>query len=243
MCLFSFAYGGKETEIMKDITILVIEDDKSIINFLSIALRTNKYHYDIAENGLTGISLFLANNPDVILLDLGLPDIDGTEVIKQVRMTSKVPIIVISSRGQDIEKVEALDLGADDYVTKPFSINELMARIRVALRKQSSKQKLQQVFYSRDLKIDFESRIVTIKEEQIHLTPIEYKILVLLVKNSGKVLTHSFLQKEVWGHTDDYGEQQSLRVFVANIRRKIETDTTNPQYIITEVGVGYRFVE
>lgn len=223
--------------------ILVIEDDKSIINFLSIALKTNGYKYDIAENGMLGISLFLANKPDIILLDLGLPDIDGTEVIKQIRSSSKIPIIVISARGQDVEKVEALDLGADDYVTKPFSINELMARVRVALRNSHTEiEREALIFESRGLKIDFERRQVFIDEEQIHLTPIEYKILVLLVQNSGKVLTHLFLQKEVWGHSE-FGEPQSLRVFMANIRRKIEKDTTKPKYITTEVGVGYRFVE
>lgn len=222
--------------------ILLIEDDKSVINFLGIALKTNGYNYDVAENGIMGVSLFSANKPDLILLDLGLPDVDGIEIIKHVRLTSKVPIIVISSRGQDLEKVEALDLGADDYLTKPFSIEELMARIRVAFRNISLTNDHQKVFISKGLKIDFEKRQVFLDNELIHLTPIEYKILVMLVKNAGKVLTHSYLQNEIWG-CSDYSEHQSLRVFVANIRRKIETDTTKPQYIGTEVGVGYRFLE
>lgn len=222
--------------------ILLIEDDKSIINFLGIALKTNGYSYDVAEKGIMGVSLFSANKPDLILLDLGLPDVDGIEIIKHVRLTSKVPIIVISSRGQDLEKVEALDLGADDYLTKPFSIEELMARIRVALRNLSPENENQTVFQSKGLKINFDKRLVYLDNELIHLTPIEYKILILLVKNAGKVLTHSYLQNEIWG-CSDYSEHQSLRVFVANIRRKIETDTTKPQYIGTEVGVGYRFLD
>nr|WP_317282089.1 response regulator transcription factor [uncultured Sellimonas sp.] len=221
--------------------ILVIEDDKSIINFLSISLKTNNYKVDVAETGLMGMSLFFTNKPDMILLDLGLPDIDGTEIIKQIRMTSKIPIIVISARGQDEEKVEALDLGADDFVTKPFSINELMARIRVAFRREIPDTVEKSVFEADDLKIDFEMRQVFVEGKEIHLTPIEYKILLLLVKNAGKVLTHKYLQNEIWGYSEEK-EFQSLRVFMANIRKKIEKDTNHPKYIMTEVGVGYRFV-
>lgn len=221
--------------------ILVIEDDKSIINFLSISLKTNEYKVDVAENGLNGISLFLTNKPDLVLLDLGLPDIDGTEVIKQIRFSSRIPIIVISARGQDSEKVEALDLGADDFVTKPFSIQELLARVRVGLRKTVPDAVIQNVFKAGGLKIDYEMRQVTVDEAPIHLTPMEYKILLLLVKNAGKVLTHRYLQSEIWGYADE-NEFQSLRVFMANIRKKIEKDTNQPKYIVTEVGVGYRFV-
>ena len=182
--------------------VLIIEDDKSILNFLGISMKTNGYSYDIAENGLNGISLFMTNKPDLILLDLGLPDIDGTEVIKQVRMTSKTPIIVISSRGQEKEKVEALDLGANDYLTKPFSVNELFARIRVAMRSTYPIETADEIFTLDALKIDFEKRQVFIDEEEIHLTPIEYKILVLLVKNAGKVLTHTYIQNEIWGYSE-----------------------------------------
>lgn len=221
--------------------ILVIEDDKSIINFLNISLKTNQYKVDVAENGLDGISLFFTNKPDMILLDLGLPDIDGTEVIKQIRLSSNIPIIVISARGQDSEKVEALDLGADDFVTKPFSIHELLARIRVGFRKTMPESVVMNVFESGNLKIDYEMRLVHVEDELIHLTPIEYKILLLLVKNAGKVLTHRYLQNEIWGYADEK-EFQSLRVFMANIRKKIEKDTNQPEYIVTEVGVGYRFV-
>lgn len=221
--------------------ILVIEDDKSIIHFLTISLKTNNYKVDAASNGLTGISLFYTNKPDLVLLDLGLPDVDGTEVIRQIRMSSQTPIIVISARGQDEEKVEALDLGADDFVTKPFSIHELLARIRVGFRKVLPERTIENVYESGDLKIDYERRQVYVEQELVHLTPIEYKILLLLVKNTGKVLTHRYLQNEVWGYSDEK-ECQSLRVFMANIRKKIEKDTNHPEYIITEVGVGYRFV-
>lgn len=227
---------------MTDKKILVIEDDKMISRFLSLALKTNNYAFDIAEKGIDGISLFLSNNPDLILLDLGLPDIDGMEVLQQIRSQSEIPIIIISARGRESEKVNALDNGADDYLTKPFNIGELLARIRVAFRKSNSKSLKSSTFDFRDLRIDFEKRKVYIENEEVHLTPIEYKLLNLLVENSGKVLTHLFIQKKVWGYEsiDDY---QSLRVFMASIRRKIEKDTNNPKYILTEVGVGYRFCD
>jgi two-component system KDP operon response regulator KdpE len=227
---------------MNDKTVLVIEDDKSIGNFLKISLKTNNYRYIIAENGLSGISLFLSNNPDLILLDLGLPDIDGLEVLKQIRINSDIPVIIISARGQEKEKIAALDSGADDYITKPFNIGELLARIRVALRRYIPKFSENDIFQLHSLKVDFQKRKVFIEENEIHLTPLEYKMLELLINNSGKVLTHKYIQEKVWGYAsmDDY---QSVRVFMANIRRKIEDDTSNPKYIITEVGVGYRFVE
>lgn len=227
---------------MNEKTILIIEDDKTIGNFLKISLKTNNYKYFIAENGLTGISLFLSNNPDLVLLDLGLPDIDGVEVLEQIRMKSDVPVIIISARGQEKEKIAALDSGADDYITKPFNIGELLARIRVAIRRYTPKSAENDIFKLHSLKVDFERRKVFHKDEEIHLTPLEYKMLELLINNSGKVLTHKFIQEKVWGYasTDDY---QSVRVFMANIRRKIEDDTSKPKYIITEVGVGYRFVE
>lgn len=221
--------------------ILVIEDDKSIINFLSISLRTNQYEVDVAETGLMGISLFSTRKPDLVLLDLGLPDVDGMEIIKQIRLTAATPIIVISAREQDEEKVAALDLGADDYMTKPFSIQELLARIRVCFRKAAPDIMEENIYEAGGLRIDYDLRQVTVDNESVHLTPIEYKILLLLVKNSGKVLTHKYLQDEVWGHTNDK-ECQSLRVFMANIRKKIEKDTNQPRYIVTEIGVGYRFV-
>lgn len=227
---------------MTDAKILVIEDDHNIIRFLKISLETNGYKVILAEKGIEGISLFLCDNPDLILLDLGLPDIDGTEVLSQIRSQSDIPILVVSARGLEKEKVEALDLGADDYITKPFHINELLARVRVALRKKTSDVVKEKIFALDTLKIDFEKRKVWIEENEIHLTPIEYHLLVLLVENAGKVLTHSYIIKKVWGYASAE-DSQSLRVFMASIRRKIEKDTSHPRYILTEVGVGYRFVD
>lgn len=226
----------------ENITVLVIEDDKSISRFLQLSLKTNNYKPLLASNGLDGISLFMSNNPDIILLDLGLPDIDGREVLEQIRNQSDVPIIIVSARGEEKEKVEALDNGADDYITKPFHLGELLARIRVALRKKTTGSTLEKVFELDGFKLDFEKRRITINNEEVHFTPIEYKLLTLLVRNAGKVLTHNFIIKKIWGYSYEE-ESQSLRVFMANIRRKIETDTMNPRYIITEVGVGYRFMD
>ena len=226
---------------MNNTTILIVEDDKTIQNFLKVTLKTQNYNYIIAETGLSGLSLFYANRPDLVLLDLGLPDIEGIEVLKQIRQNSSIPIIVVSARSSETEKVMALDYGSDDYVTKPFNAAELLARIRAALR-HCLKEKVSEPIFELDyLKVDFERRHVWVKDQEIHLTPIEYKMLVLLITNRGKVLTHHFIQENVWGYetTDDY---QSLRVFMANIRRKIEIDSSSPHFIITEVGVGYRFV-
>ena len=227
---------------MNNTTILIVEDDKTIQNFLKVTLKTQNYNYIIAETGLSGLSLFYANRPDLVLLDLGLPDIEGIEVLKQIRQNSSIPIIVVSARSSETEKVMALDYGSDDYVTKPFNAAELLARISAALR-HCLKEKVSEPIFELDyLKVDFERRHVWVKDQEIHLTPIEYKMLVLLITNRGKVLTHHFIQENVWGYetTDDY---QSLRVFMANIRRKIEIDSSSPHFIITEVGVGYRFVE
>lgn len=227
---------------MNNTTILIVEDDKTIQNFLKVTLKTQNYNYIIAETGLSGLSLFYANRPDLVLLDLGLPDIEGIEVLKQIRQNSSIPIIVVSARSSETEKVMALDYGSDDYVTKPFNAAELLARIRAALR-HCLKEKVSEPIFELDyLKVDFERRHVWVKDQEIHLTPIEYKMLVLLITNRGRVLTHHFIQENVWGYetTDDY---QSLRVFMANIRRKIEIDSSSPHFIITEVGVGYRFVE
>ena len=227
---------------MNNTTILIVEDDKTIQNFLKVTLKTQNYNYIIAETGLSGLSLFYANRPDLVLLDLGLPDIAGIAVLKQIRKNSSIPIIVVSARSSETEKVMALDYGSDDYVTKPFNAAELLARIRAALR-HCLKEKVSEPIFELDyLKVDFERRHVWVKDQEIHLTPIEYKMLVLLITNRGKVLTHHFIQENVWGYetTDDY---QSLRVFMANIRRKIEIDSSSPHFIITEVGVGYRFVE
>ena len=225
---------------MNDFTILIIEDDTSIQNFIRLSLKAKGYKPIVAENGFTGLSLWKANHPDIILLDLGLPDIDGIEILQQIRRESQIPVIVISARGQEREKVTALDMGADDYITKPFSIEELTARIRVALRHYKPAEVKAEEFTLDHLHVDFEKRHVYIRGEEVHLTPIEYKMLVLLINNRGKVITHRTIQQEVWGYptSDDY---QSLRVFMANIRRKLEDDTSMPRFITTEVGVGYRF--
>ncbi|MDF2887141.1 MAG: DNA-binding response regulator [Lacrimispora sp.] len=228
--------------MINDISVLVIEDDKSIQNFIRITLKTKGYNSVFADDGLTGISCFYANNPDIILLDLGLPDIDGMEVLSQIRKESNIPVIVVSARGMEQEKVNALDEGADDYLTKPFHAGELLARIRVALRHKSGIVKQETAFELEGFNMDFEKRKLIVRGEEVHVTPIEYKMLKLLVLNAGKVLTHHFIQNEIWGYetNDDY---QSIRVFMANIRRKIEEDSANPRFIITEVGVGYRFTE
>ncbi|MEW6549307.1 MAG: response regulator transcription factor [Spirochaetota bacterium] len=222
--------------------VLIVEDDKSIQNLLRISLKASGFSCELADTGLSGISQALANNPDIVLLDLGLPDVDGIEVLGQIRQRSSVPVIVISARDQEKEKVSALDSGADDYVTKPFNIPELLARIRVALRHASPRESVPAVFTLGGLSIDFERRQVAVEGEEVHLTPLEFKMLSLLAEHSGKVLTHQFIQKKVWGYetTDNY---QSLRVFMANIRRKIEPESSNPLYILTEIGIGYRMSE
>ena len=223
-------------------SILVVEDDKAIIRLLKVALETNGYKPVFAENGVKGISLFLSEHPELILLDLGLPDIDGMEVLSQVRAISRTPVIVVSVRNSEVEKVDALDAGADDYVTKPFNIGELMARIRVALRKTNERTEETSEYEIKDLRIDFDKYQAFLKDEPVHFTPIEFKILKLLISNKGKVLTHRFIQQEIWGYESE-DEYQSLRVYMSALRRKIEKDTSNPEYIFTEVGVGYRFVE
>jgi two-component system KDP operon response regulator KdpE len=219
--------------------ILVIEDDSVILKFLKLALETNHYEVLVATQAAIGLNEVINQSPDLVLLDLGLPDMDGMEVIKEIRKIGQTPIIIISARGRELDKVGALDLGANDYVTKPFNIGEVLARIRVALRNQTDQNKAVE-FRFKDLVVDFEKYKVHLKEEEIHLTPIEFKLLELLIEHQGKVLTHSFIQEKIWGYqtVDDY---QSLRVFMANIRKKIETNQQAYDYILTEVGVGYRF--
>lgn len=226
--------------------ILIVEDDKPIKKFIRLSLEAQGYKCIETEFGNAAIALIFSNNPDIIVLDLGLPDIDGLNVIKKVRESTKARIIVVSARGHESEKVEALDSGADDYLTKPFSVAELLARVRVALRHFNGDNNLQNsvqsVFVVKDLKIDFEKRRATILHEEIHLTPMEYKLIELMSRYAGRVLTHKYIIDEVWGSYFE-NETQSLRVFMANIRRKIEKNPAEPQYIITEVGVGYRLVD
>lgn len=226
--------------------ILIVEDDKPIRKFICVSLEAQGYKYIDTSSGKTAISIVSSYNPEIVVIDLGLPDIDGIEVIQKIRPITDAAIIVLSARGREREKVEALDSGADDYLTKPFSVPELLARIRVALRhsRQNSKftNEYDEAFSVGDLKIDFLKHCVTIEREEIHLTPIEFKLLSLMIKNAGKVLTHKFIIKEIWGEAS-VNDTQSLRVFMANIRRKIEKDPTNPRYIFTEVGVGYSFTD
>lgn len=222
--------------------ILLVEDDKTIRKFISTALLTQDYDVKEAITGKEGISIAVSYSPDVVLLDLGLEDMDGIEVIKAIRQFSNIPIIVVSAREQDRDKVEVFDAGADDYLTKPFSIVELLARVRVAFRhsqvEAQQKDDVKSTFEVDKLLIDFDKRKVIVDDVEVHLTPIEYNILSLLAKHHGKVLTHNFIIKEIWGSVIG-NETKSLRVFMATLRRKIEKQPANPRYIITEVGVGY----
>lgn len=218
--------------------ILVIDDELAIRRFLHTVLSSEEFLLHEAENGHAGLASAAAFRPDVILLDLGLPDLDGIEVIKRIREWSQVPIIVLSVRDRENDKVDALDAGADDYLTKPFGVGELLARIRAALRR-ALQEIPEPLFISNDLQMDLGSRRVTVGGADIALTPTEYEILRLLVAHAGKVLTHRQILKQVWGMT--YLEQPHvLRVNISNLRRKLEVDPSRPQHIITEAGVGYR---
>ena len=232
----------QDDRIMEDRkTILIVEDDKYIIHFLSISLKEEDYGLWVAKTVKEAVSLFYANRPDLVTLDLGLPDGDGMEVIESIREIADTPIIIVSARLDEDEKIRALDAGADDYVTKPFYMGELQARIRAALRKKENyTPDKSSCFEQGDLAVDFEKRQVTVAGEEIHLTPIEYRILTLLIANRGKVLTHNYILKEIWGYAEGV-EAGTLRVFVATLRRKIEKNPSQPQHIVTEVGVGYRF--
>ncbi len=225
--------------------ILVIEDETNIVNLINAILTSNNYQVISTKKGIEGISLAASHNPDTVLLDLGLPDLDGMDVIRRIREFSPMPIIVISAREHEREKVEALDLGADDYITKPFGNSELLARIRTALRHAEQRSPgnsgIPGIVNNGDLSIDFDKRIIRLRGKAVHFTPIEYKIVSLLAKHTGKVLTHEFIMKEIWGPYNN--ESQTLRVNMANIRRKIEKNPAEPEYIITEIGVGYRMIE
>ncbi|QOV10051.1 response regulator transcription factor [Viridibacillus arvi] len=224
--------------------ILVIEDDKAIGNLIKMTLSTQGYEYDIAIDGKSALQKVLSMPPDVIILDLGLPDMDGIEVINKIRGWSQTPIIIVSARGEEHDKIHALDAGADDYVTKPFSVDELLARIRVALRRVKKDSLLDMelpIFTNGNLKIDYLANTVFIRGEEVHLTPIEYKLLVVLAKHVGKVLTHNFLLKEVWQQVLP-SDVPSLRVFMATLRKKIEENPANPKFIQTHVRVGYRML-
>ena len=223
------------------ISVLIIEDEKSICDFIGKTLDSHEYKVTAANNGKDGLALITSS-----LLDLGLPDMDGMDIIRKTREWSSLPIIVISARTQEKEKVQALDAGADDYITKPFGTFELLARIRTAIRHNNKlsddSQNANRPYAADGLTIDFERRLVTLHGKEIHLTRVEYKIVSLLAKNSGKVMTYDTLIDQVWGpYADD--NNRILRVNMANIRRKIEENPGEPKYIFTELGVGYRMLE
>ncbi|MDF2632282.1 MAG: response regulator transcription factor [Caproiciproducens sp.] len=230
---------------MNKTSILIVEDDKAVRNLLTTTMKANGYAFHTAETGESAILQATSTKPDVVILDLGLPDIDGVDIIKKIRSWTNNPIIVVSARGEDKDKIDALDAGADDYLTKPFSIDELLARIRVAVRKMnydnSAAAKDSAVFQNGGLKIDYAAGCVFIDGTEIHLTPIEYKLLCLLAKNVGKVLTHNYMLHEVWVNTSEY-DTPSLRVFMATLRKKIEKNPSEPLYIQTHIGVGYRMI-
>lgn len=228
----------------ENITILVVEDDPQIRNFICFTLRQESFRYLSANSAQNALSMLVAEQIDLMLLDLGLPDFDGMEVIQKVREWSLIPIIVVSARDQDKEKAAALDAGADDYLTKPFSAIELLARIRVSIRHllRSGKETAQSVLSVGELSIDLEKRLVYRGGENLHMTPLEYKLLALLFKNMGKVLTTQYMLKEIYGIS--YGtDTQALRALMAGLRRKIEPNPAKPRYIMTEIGVGYRLVD
>ena len=228
------------------ITILVIEDEKSICDFISRTLELNDYKVKTAMTGKEGLAAITSLLPDLVLLDLGLPDMDGNDIIRETRGWSSMPIIVISARIQEKEKVEALDAGADDYITKPFGTSELLARIRTALRHSNKMSTVNQQpsrpYKAKDLVIDFDKRLITVAGREIHLTRVEYRIVSYLAQNSGKVITYDSIINQIWGpYAGD--NNRILRVNMANIRRKIESNPGEPQYIFTELGVGYRMLE
>lgn len=231
---------------MNKAMILVVEDDSSVRNLITTTLKTHDYKYITAENGKNAIMEASSYNPDIVLLDLGLPDIDGVEVIHRIRAWSNMPIIVISARSEDSDKIQALDVGADDYLTKPFSVEELLARLRVTQRRlclmESGAAAGDSVFTNGPLKIDFAAGCVYLGEEELHLTPIEYKLLCLLARNAGRVLTHTYITEKIWGSSWD-NDVASLRVFMATLRRKLEKGPDSPQYIQTHIGVGYRMMK
>ena len=226
-------------------TILVVEDDAPVRNLMITTLKTHEYKYLTAPTGQEAVMLASSHNPDVVFLDLGLPDMDGIDVIKQIRSWSNMPIIVISARSEDEDKISALDAGADDYLTKPFSVEELLARLRVTIRRLSMMNTDtgadSSVYINGNLKIDFPAGCAFLNGEELKLTPIEFKLLCLLAKNTGKVLTHTYITQNIWGRSWD-NDVASLRVFMVTLRKKLEQGPDSPEYIQTHVGIGYRML-
>ena len=224
--------------------ILIIDSDNKIVNFISMALKAQGYKVTGSSNGRSGILAFCTGNPDIIILDIDLPDSDGINIIEQIREVSQTPIAVISARNIEHDKIQCLDKGANDYIMKPFSMGEVLARIRVLERYIPKELAMAEnkVFNFPDLEIDTEKRRVMLDGKEIHFTPMEYKLLVLLASNAGKVITHRQIAKEVWDYGET-GDAKSIRVCTASLRRKLEKDTSKPRYIFTEVGIGYRFAD
>ena len=223
--------------------ILVVEDDSTVRNLITTTLKSNEYRFVTAPTGEAAISAATTQQPDIVFLDLGLPDLDGIEIIKRIRTWSQMPIIVISARSEDADKVAALDAGADDYLTKPFSVTELLARLRVAQRRISSAAAKigDSVFRNGNLTIDYGAGCAFLNGEELKLTPTEYKLLCLLAKDAGKVLTHTHLTNKIWGSSWE-SDMASLRVHMATLRKKIEKDQ-DTQYIQTHIGIGYRMLK
>ena len=229
---------------MNKLFVLVVEDDKSVRNLIVTTLKTHGYRYAEAPTGESAVVQASSHNPDVILLDLGLPDMEGAEVIERVRGWSNVPIIVISARSEDSDKIAALDAGADDYLTKPFSVDELMARLRATQRRLAyigASTPVDSSFVNGALRVNYAANTAELGGEELHLTPIEYRLLCLLCQNVGKVLTHTFITQRIWGKSME-SDIASLRVYMATLRRKLE-GAGDTQYIQTHIGVGYRMVK
>lgn len=229
--------------------ILIVEDDKSIRNLITVTLEAEGYPFYAAENAREAILASTSKQPDIVLLDLGLPDMDGVEVIKKIRSWSEMPIIIVSARSDDRDKVEALDAGADDYITKPFSVEELLARVRAVTRRLKALRKAAKApvepaererYVDGELEIDFAAKLVRVKGEEIHLTNMEYKLLAVLARNSGKVLTYKYLLRQVWGSALE-SDMASLRVFMVSLRKKL-AKSSGRQYLQTHVGIGYRLI-
>ena len=226
--------------------ILIVEDDAAVRNLMAVTLDMQGYQYHLARNGSEALLEVTTHQPDVMLLDLGLPDMDGVDIVRKVRGWTAMPIIIISARSEDADKVEALDAGADDYLTKPFSVDEMLARLRVALRRVRADQQIagsseSPVYENGGLKIDYAAGCAYMNDVEIHLTPIEYKLLCLLARNTGKVLTHNYILKEIWG-SYTASDVSSLRVFMAMLRKKLQTEGTTQSYIQTHIGIGYRML-
>ena len=231
---------------MNNPVVLVVEDDAPVRNLIVTTLKTHEYKYLTASNGAEAVMMASSHNPDVMFLDLGLPDMDGMEVIRQVRSWSNMPIIVISARSDDDDKIQALDAGADDYLTKPFSVEELLARLRVTVRRlalmNQGGNKDQSIYTNGKLTIDYSAGCAYMDGEELKMTPIEYKLLCLLAKNTGKVLTHTYITQNIWGRSWD-NDIASLRVFMTTLRKKLESSPNSPTYVQTHIGIGYRMLK